>query len=168
MCRDVLYQPVLLVQCLHSFCGHCAKRRLAGRWACPVCHEPPQLVRQNWTLYGKTEAFLRQYPVRERPPREKQYIARFYIRGETLRPPAVAAAPPAAELACNPTPAATPTPVVSSVRARRPVDVEHRQILVSAASHAPFRIHYSPNTQAQHVFLTLNISSLCWIRIASY
>lgn len=121
VCGDVLYQPVLLVSCLHSFCGHCAKLRLRAVWECPTCHRAPQLVQPNWPLDNEVAAFLRQYPVRERSPSEKLAIERFYVPGEALLPPARAAT-------VQPSPAAFQPPFVTEAQ---------RTVLVAERAPAP-------------------------------
>jgi hypothetical protein len=90
-CGDVFYQPLLLVGCLHTFCGHCAKKRLDVAWECPTCHRAPQLTQPNWPKAEEVDAFLRKCPVRDRSPSEKIEISSYYNPEEPLLPPGQAA-----------------------------------------------------------------------------
>ena len=103
ICRELLYQPVTLIYCLHSFCGSCLLRYLLrqhryvvrsstaaapGPYHCPICSTLINCISRNATLSNFLDAFLGANPERMRCMGEKEEILLWYrsVRFHLSRP----------------------------------------------------------------------------------
>ena len=100
ICTDILYQPLTLLDCLHSFCGSCLKewftwqaaaaarnRRTANPYTCPSCRESVRGTRADWRLTTLLDGFLKANPDKSKSEQEQEEIRQLYKPGEdVLRP----------------------------------------------------------------------------------
>ncbi|KAJ5679248.1 hypothetical protein N7462_007492 [Penicillium macrosclerotiorum] len=99
ICTELLYQPLTLLDCLHTFCGSCLKewftaqggrRRPSGtspRFTCPSCRAEVRGTRPNATVTTLLDMVLLAHPDRARSTEEKEEIARRYTPGASVFPP---------------------------------------------------------------------------------
>ncbi|OJJ47263.1 hypothetical protein ASPZODRAFT_1932863 [Penicilliopsis zonata CBS 506.65] len=101
ICTELLYQPLTLLDCLHTFCGSCLKEWFAAqasrrpsssssrpRFTCPSCRAIVRETRPNATVTTLLDMFLAANPDRTKPESEKQEIAEKYKPGDSVFPPA--------------------------------------------------------------------------------
>ncbi|KAJ6108154.1 hypothetical protein N7523_009477 [Penicillium sp. IBT 18751x] len=98
ICTELLYQPLTLLDCLHTFCGSCLKewfsaqgsRRRhsssAPRFTCPSCRAEVRETRPNATVTTLLDMVLRAHPDRDRSAEEKDEIAQRYKPGDSVTP----------------------------------------------------------------------------------
>ncbi|KAK5137889.1 hypothetical protein LTR08_006658 [Meristemomyces frigidus] len=99
ICTDILYQPLTLLDCLHTFCGSCSKewfawqaaaaasnRRTAHPYTCPSCREAVRGTKADWRLTTLLEGYLRANPDRAKSEEEKEEMRRQYKPGEDVIP----------------------------------------------------------------------------------
>lgn len=90
ICTEVLYQPLTLIDCLHTFCGSCLKewfshqyrKATSGRassssssanpYTCPTCRAIVKDARHNATVTTLLDMFLAANPARGRSLEEKR------------------------------------------------------------------------------------------------
>ncbi|KAJ5168421.1 uncharacterized protein N7482_004015 [Penicillium canariense] len=99
ICTELLYQPLTLLDCLHTFCGSCLKewftaqgsrRRPSGtspRFTCPSCRAEVRGTRPNATVTTLLDMVLVSQPDRARSAPEKEEIAEKYHPGDSVFPP---------------------------------------------------------------------------------
>ncbi|GAM87276.1 hypothetical protein ANO11243_052980 [Dothideomycetidae sp. 11243] len=96
ICTDVLYQPLTLLDCLHTFCGSCLREWFAWQatnattrspYTCPSCRAPVRGTRPNATVTTLLEVLLKASPEKGKPQEEKQKIAQTYKPGDNVIPP---------------------------------------------------------------------------------
>ncbi|KAL3484879.1 hypothetical protein BJX62DRAFT_218070 [Aspergillus germanicus] len=109
ICTDLLYQPLTLLDCLHTFCGSCLKEwfytqgsRLpssssAPRYTCPSCRANVRETRPNATVTTLLDMVLTANPERAKPAEEKAEIEQRYKHGEWIFPPSTSPGNSAAE-----------------------------------------------------------------------
>ncbi|PLB55867.1 hypothetical protein P170DRAFT_471265 [Aspergillus steynii IBT 23096] len=110
ICTDLLYQPLTLLDCLHTFCGSClkewfavqggARRRSSSsspRFTCPSCRAVVRETRPNATVTTLLDMVLANNPERAKPEPEREEIAKKYKHGESVFPALVAEASAGAE-----------------------------------------------------------------------
>ncbi|KAJ5596521.1 hypothetical protein N7450_002979 [Penicillium hetheringtonii] len=100
ICTELLYQPLTLLDCLHTFCGSCLKewfaaqgsrRRPAGaspRFTCPSCRAEVRGTRPNATVTTLLDMVLLAHPDQARSSEEKEEIAQRYKHGDSVFLPA--------------------------------------------------------------------------------
>lgn len=102
ICTDVLYQPLTLLDCLHTFCGACVKEwfvwqatsaatstrhTTASPYTCPSCRESVRGTKADWRLTALLEGFLRANPDKAKSDRDKQELGLHYKPGDDVIPP---------------------------------------------------------------------------------
>ncbi|KAL4952664.1 hypothetical protein BDW69DRAFT_195449 [Aspergillus filifer] len=97
ICTDLLFQPLTLLDCLHTFCGSCLKewfytqgsRRLPSspRYTCPSCRATVRETRPNATVTTLLDMVLTANPERAKPAAERAEIEQRYEHGESVFPP---------------------------------------------------------------------------------
>ncbi|PTU24563.1 hypothetical protein P175DRAFT_0513517 [Aspergillus ochraceoroseus IBT 24754] len=100
ICTDLLYQPLTLLDCLHTFCGSCLKewfytqasRRSSSsssspRYTCPSCRANVRETRPNATVTTLLDMVLAASPDQAKPDAEKAEIEQRYKHGESVFPP---------------------------------------------------------------------------------
>ncbi|KAJ5256081.1 hypothetical protein N7505_011232 [Penicillium chrysogenum] len=96
ICTELLYQPLTLLDCLHTFCGSCVKEwfsaqgsrrsRTSPRFTCPSCRTEVRDTRPNATVTTLLDMVLSAHPDRDRATDEKAEIATRYTHGESVFP----------------------------------------------------------------------------------
>jgi hypothetical protein len=103
ICTDILYQPLTLLDCLHTFCGADLKEWFAAQAAqaengpsppapgatifnCPSCRAPVRDTRHNATVATLLDMFLLANPDKQRTEAEKAEIQKKYKAGEDVLP----------------------------------------------------------------------------------
>lgn len=101
ICTELLYQPLTLLDCLHTFCGSCLKewfsaqgsRRRSSRsllrFTCPSCRAGVRETRPNATVTTLLDMVLAGNPERVKATAEKEEIARKYKPGDSVFPAVV-------------------------------------------------------------------------------
>ncbi|KIW35258.1 uncharacterized protein PV07_01963 [Cladophialophora immunda] len=101
ICTEVLYQPLTLLDCLHTFCGSCLKEWFSHQYrkashsrappsvnpyTCPTCRAPVKNARPYAKINTLLEMFLIANPGRDRTPEEKAEMSQAYKPGEEILP----------------------------------------------------------------------------------
>ncbi|EMC99121.1 hypothetical protein BAUCODRAFT_392037 [Baudoinia panamericana UAMH 10762] len=99
ICTEVLFQPLTLLDCLHTFCGACLKewfefqakaastsRRTTRPFTCPSCREAVRETKEDWRLTTLLEGFLKANPEKAKSSAEQDELRRAYRRGERVIP----------------------------------------------------------------------------------
>ncbi|PYI08486.1 hypothetical protein BO78DRAFT_385117 [Aspergillus sclerotiicarbonarius CBS 121057] len=95
ICTDLLYQPLTLLDCLHTFCGCCLKEwfsaqasraRSSVRFTCPSCRAVVRETRPNATVTTLLDMVLAASPDRDKSAEEKEEIAQRYKHGDSVFP----------------------------------------------------------------------------------
>ncbi|KAJ5983719.1 hypothetical protein N7481_005818 [Penicillium waksmanii] len=96
ICTELLYQPLTLLDCLHTFCGSCLKewfsaqgsrRHPSPRFTCPSCRAEVRGTRPNATVTTLLDMVLLAQPEQARSAEEKEEIAQRYKHGDSVFPP---------------------------------------------------------------------------------
>ncbi|KAG9905669.1 hypothetical protein KCU94_g5239, partial [Aureobasidium melanogenum] len=94
ICTDVLYRPLTLLDCLHSFCGSCLKEWFAWQasskghvFSCPACRAVVRDTRPNATLSTLLDMFLQAHPDKGKTAQEKLEMDKTYKPGDNVIPP---------------------------------------------------------------------------------
>ncbi|KAK9419252.1 hypothetical protein SUNI508_01229 [Seiridium unicorne] len=103
ICTEVLYQPLTLLDCLHTFCGSCLKDWFSwqatiaenspnppapGSTAatCPSCRAPVRDTRHNATVATLLDMFLSANPDKARSEEDKEEMHQKYKPGDDILP----------------------------------------------------------------------------------
>jgi len=99
ICTDILYQPLTLLDCLHTFCGSCLKdwfafqaqaaattRRITNPYTCPSCREHVRGTKADWRLTTLLEGYLKANPDRAKSQEEKEEMGKHYRLGDDVIP----------------------------------------------------------------------------------
>ena len=97
ICTEILYQPLTLLDCLHTFCGSClhgwfthqAKRaagKVAHPYTCPSCRASVRETRPNATVTTLLEMFVQANPGNDRTAQEKDEMKKVYKAGDNVIP----------------------------------------------------------------------------------
>ncbi|KAH8821634.1 hypothetical protein F5884DRAFT_95932 [Xylogone sp. PMI_703] len=103
ICTEVLYQPLTLLDCLHTFCGSCLKEWFrwqhtsqqsspnpvpagSSPYTCPSCRAAVRATRNNATVTTLLEMFLAANPDKGRTAEEKEEMKKKYTPGEDVLP----------------------------------------------------------------------------------
>ncbi|KAJ5595238.1 uncharacterized protein N7459_001446 [Penicillium hispanicum] len=99
ICTELLYQPLTLLDCLHTFCGSCLKEWFSAqgsrrppsgtspRFTCPSCRAEVRGTRPNATVTTLLDMVLGAHPDQARSAAEKEEIAQRYKPGDPVFPP---------------------------------------------------------------------------------
>ncbi|KAF2674163.1 hypothetical protein BT63DRAFT_408372 [Microthyrium microscopicum] len=95
ICTDVLYQPLTLLDCLHTFCGACLKEWFLSQasrassihpYTCPACRASVRGTKHNATVSTLLDMFLQANPGKVRPEEERKEADRMYKPGDNVLP----------------------------------------------------------------------------------
>lgn len=98
ICTELLYQPLTLLDCLHTFCGSCLKEwffvqgtrrrssRSAPKFTCPSCRAAVRETRPNATVTTLLDIVLASNPSQAKSAQEKGEIAEKYKPGDSVFP----------------------------------------------------------------------------------
>ncbi|KAF2456490.1 hypothetical protein BDY21DRAFT_393900 [Lineolata rhizophorae] len=96
ICTDVLYQPLTLLDCLHTFCGACLKEWFtwqasrskdnANPYSCPSCRATVRGTKPDAKVFTLLDMYLRVNPGRGKSDKEKEDIAKSYMPGDNVMP----------------------------------------------------------------------------------
>ncbi|KAI9736975.1 MAG: hypothetical protein M1834_000564 [Cirrosporium novae-zelandiae] len=95
ICTDVLYQPLTLLDCLHTFCGYClrewfswqaANPRSSHPFSCPSCRATVRETRPNATVTTLLDMYLQANPDKGKTDQEKAEIEKTYKPGDNVLP----------------------------------------------------------------------------------
>ena len=100
ICTEILYQPLTLLDCLHTFCGSCLKEWFAHQhrkashshtpnptpYTCPTCRADVKDAQHNAMITTLLEMFLAANPDRDRDEEEKAEMAKIYKPRENILP----------------------------------------------------------------------------------
>ncbi|KAI1505535.1 hypothetical protein F5X99DRAFT_368389 [Biscogniauxia marginata] len=103
ICTEVLFQPLTLLDCLHTFCGSCLSdwfnwQKTAAEtspnppapgtqiYTCPSCRAPVRDTRHNATVTTLLDMFLTAHPEKAKPEDEKEEMRLKYRPGDNVLP----------------------------------------------------------------------------------
>ncbi|KAI4144685.1 MAG: hypothetical protein L6R39_004078 [Caloplaca ligustica] len=97
ICTEVLFQPLTLLDCLHTFCGSCLKEWFSSQasqastdrpnpYTCPSCRASVRDTRPNSTVTTLLDMYLQANPRRRRSEEEKEELKRKFKPGEPVLP----------------------------------------------------------------------------------
>ncbi|KAJ9154944.1 RING finger domain-containing protein [Pleurostoma richardsiae] len=103
ICTELLYQPLTLLDCLHTFCGACLKEWFSWQAAaaenaqsppapgapvftCPACRAPVRDTRHNATVATLLDMFLAANPDKAKTDDEKEEMNKKYKPGDRVIP----------------------------------------------------------------------------------
>ncbi|PQE12054.1 hypothetical protein CJF31_00000206 [Rutstroemia sp. NJR-2017a BVV2] len=103
ICTEVLYQPLTLLDCLHTFCGSCLKEWFSWQlisaqnaqtaippggtpYTCPSCRAPVRDTKHSSTIATLLEMFLALSPEKDRSTEEKEEARGKYKPGDDVIP----------------------------------------------------------------------------------
>ncbi|KAF2218479.1 hypothetical protein BDZ85DRAFT_299510 [Elsinoe ampelina] len=96
ICTDVLYQPLTVLDCLHTCCGSClrewfawqaSKATTSSPYTCPSCRAAVRGTRPNATVTTLLEHLIRVHPEKSKSQEDKDEIAKTYKPGDNVTPP---------------------------------------------------------------------------------
>ncbi|KAL3425746.1 RING finger domain-containing protein [Phlyctema vagabunda] len=103
ICTEVLYQPLTLLDCLHTFCGACLKEWFSWQlssmrnsptsvpagstpFTCPSCRASVRDTKHNATVTTLLDMFLAANPEKVKSDQEKEELLAKYKLGENVLP----------------------------------------------------------------------------------
>ena len=101
ICTELLFQPLTLIDCLHTFCGACLKEwfghqhrkasssrssSTSNPYTCPTCRATVKDARHDARVTTLLEMFLTANPGRGRTPEEEAEQLQIYKRGDEILP----------------------------------------------------------------------------------
>lgn len=103
ICTDTLYQPLTLLDCLHTFCGSCLKlwfawqasqaladednpSRRAHPYTCPSCRSNVRATRHDAKITTLLDMYLMANPTKSKTKEEKEEMDAKYKQGEDVIP----------------------------------------------------------------------------------
>lgn len=101
ICTELLFQPLTLIDCLHTFCGACLKEwfghqhkkastsrssSTSNPYTCPTCRATVKDARHNATVTTLLDMFLTANPGRGRTKEEEEEQLKIYKPGDQILP----------------------------------------------------------------------------------
>ena len=101
ICTELLFQPLTLIDCLHTFCGACLKEWFSHQYrkasssrssstsnpyTCPTCRATVKDARHNATVTTLLDMFTTANPGRGRTKEEEEEQLQIYRPGEQILP----------------------------------------------------------------------------------
>ncbi|KAI1110009.1 hypothetical protein F5Y14DRAFT_386231 [Nemania sp. NC0429] len=103
ICTELLFQPLTLLDCLHTFCGSCLKEWFEWQktstenartppapgtpvFTCPACRAPVRDTRRNATVTSLLDIFLASSPDKARSEPEQEELRQKYKPGDNVLP----------------------------------------------------------------------------------
>ncbi|KAF1917438.1 hypothetical protein BDU57DRAFT_446265 [Ampelomyces quisqualis] len=95
ICTDLLFQPLTLLDCLHTFCGACLKEWFALQastatsihpYTCPSCRASVRSTQPNAFVTTLLDNYVRSHPERGKTADEKQTDRSKYRPGDNVLP----------------------------------------------------------------------------------
>ncbi|GAP89609.2 putative vesicular transport-associated repeat protein [Rosellinia necatrix] len=103
ICTELLFQPLTLLDCLHTFCGSCLKdwfewqktsaetspnppASAAAVFTCPACRASVRDTRRNATVTSLLDIFLASNPEKAKPEAEQDELRQKYKPGDNVLP----------------------------------------------------------------------------------
>ncbi|KAJ0118477.1 hypothetical protein J7T55_009260 [Diaporthe amygdali] len=103
ICTELLYHPLTLLDCLHTFCGACLKDWFTWQahaaenapdppapgtsvFTCPSCRAPVRDTRHNATVASLLDMVLVAHPEKAKPASEKEEMDAKYRPGDGVLP----------------------------------------------------------------------------------
>ncbi|KAK5627778.1 hypothetical protein RRF57_003493 [Xylaria bambusicola] len=103
ICTELLFQPLTLLDCLHTFCGSCLKdwfewQKISAetsptpptsgaiKFTCPSCRANVRDTRRNATVTSLLDIFLASHPDKARPEAEQDELRQKYRPGDNVLP----------------------------------------------------------------------------------
>ncbi|KAF2277049.1 uncharacterized protein EI97DRAFT_417035 [Westerdykella ornata] len=95
ICTELLYQPLTLLDCLHTFCGACLKEWFAFQastatslhpYTCPSCRATVQKTQRNASVTTLLEVFLKANPGKGKSEEDKKADREKYKPGDNVLP----------------------------------------------------------------------------------
>lgn len=95
ICTDLLYQPLTLLDCLHTFCGACLKEWFAFQastatsvhpYTCPSCRASVRSTQPNATVTTLLDMFIQANPHRGKSEEEKKADREKFKYGDVVMP----------------------------------------------------------------------------------
>ncbi|KAI9723316.1 MAG: hypothetical protein M1812_001199 [Candelaria pacifica] len=95
ICTDILYQPLTLLDCLHTFCGSCLKEWFNWQavnpssthpFTCPSCRASVRDTRPDAKVTTLLEMFLQANPGKGKSEGEKETMKAVYKPGDNVMP----------------------------------------------------------------------------------
>jgi hypothetical protein len=101
ICTELLFQPLTLIDCLHTFCGACLKEWFSHQhkkasssrsssnsnpYTCPTCRATVKDARHNATVTTLLDMFLTANPSRGRTKQEEEEQSQIYKPGDQILP----------------------------------------------------------------------------------
>lgn len=97
ICTELLYLPLTLLDCLHTFCGYCLKEWFSWQgshpsggdlpqFTCPSCRASVRDTKHDAKVTTLLDLFLRSHPEKQRSVDEQREIAEKYKPGDKVLP----------------------------------------------------------------------------------
>ncbi|KAG6365058.1 hypothetical protein INS49_006664 [Diaporthe citri] len=103
ICTELLYHPLTLLDCLHTFCGACLRDWFTWQahaaengpdppapgtsvFTCPSCRAPVRDTRHNATVASLLDMVLAAHPEKAKPDSEKEEMDAKYRPGDSVLP----------------------------------------------------------------------------------
>lgn len=95
ICTDIFYQPLALLDCLHTFCGSCLKEWFAQQastatsihpYTCPSCRAPVRATTKHAWINTILEQYMKTNPDKGKTEEEKTDIRKTYKPGDNVMP----------------------------------------------------------------------------------
>ncbi|KAF2100480.1 hypothetical protein NA57DRAFT_36958 [Rhizodiscina lignyota] len=95
ICTDILYQPLALLDCLHTFCGACLKEWFAQQastatsahpYTCPSCRASVRGTTRHAWMTSILEQYLKANPTKGKTEEEMEDQKRIYKPGDNVLP----------------------------------------------------------------------------------
>ncbi|KAK6539593.1 hypothetical protein TWF694_009802 [Orbilia ellipsospora] len=96
ICTSIFHHPVTLLDCLHSYCGACAKEWFTSQpttshtsaypvpKGCPTCRQSVRAIKPSPHLAAITEMFLKHNPQHARDKEEIARLGKIYSPGDRI------------------------------------------------------------------------------------